>query len=247
MPISVDSIVSDIRSLGVSPGDTLFVRANFGAIGRVKGGRNVILDALLETVGPDGTLVTLAYTKSFLFRPPKDYIFTAETESYAGALPNTMLKHPRALRSKHPTNSIVAIGAKARSIVDGHDEHSRAYEPIRKLVELNAKMMLIGIADSSPGFTTAHLAEQDLKMYRRVIFPKLYGAYYLDKNDNVSLFRRKDVGLCSSSYRKFYSYYVDNEILLSGRVGKAYSILVEAEPAYQIEKAILKKNPRFNV
>ena len=248
MVINTESVISDLRGFGVSPGDTLFVRANCGAIGRVKGGRKAILDAFLQSVAPGGTLVTLAFTESFLFRSaPKDYVFSTKIKSNAGALPNLMLQYPGALRSSHPMTSVVAIGAEAESIISGHDENASAYKPIQRLVELNAKMLLIGIVNSSPGFTTTHLAEQDLKLYRRVAFPTFNSVYYQDKDGNIKLFRRKDPGLCSYAFDKFYPYYVSHELLLSGHVGQAYSISVEADPAYNLEKEILKKNPRFSV
>jgi aminoglycoside N3'-acetyltransferase len=245
--ITLDSLVQDLNKMGVQAGDTLFVRAALGKVGRVEGGGEMIISSLLKAIGPSGTLVSLAFTRGFFIRPSKDYVFDLSTESYAGALPNIMLKHPEAKRSRHPMNSIVAIGANADLITDGHDESSSAYEPIRHLVNLNAKMMLIGCVDSSPGFTTTHLAEQDLKHYRYVIFPKLNCVYYKNKAGKIKLFRRPDLGLCSNSFRKFYSYYVDHEILISGYFGNAYSICVPANNAYAIERKILEHNPRFNI
>lgn len=85
-----------------------------------------------------------------------------------------MLSHPKAFRSKHPTNSYVAIGKNAKYIFGNHDENSGSYEPIRKIVELEGKMILIGCVESSPGFTTTHLAEVDLGLHKRIIFPNLW-------------------------------------------------------------------------
>jgi aminoglycoside N3'-acetyltransferase len=246
---SIDSgvLVNDLKQMGVVEGDTLFVRASLGKVGRVKGGGQTILDALLTAVGTDGTLVSLAYTDCFLLRAKSDYVFDQNTESTAGSLPNLMLKHAKAFRSLHPTNSIVAIGAKAAQITSDHDATSNAYEPIRHLVNLDAKMMLIGCVNSSPGFTTAHLAELDLGLYKRLILAGLYFVKYRDASGGIKVFRYKDPGLCSISFQKFYSEYITNEILTTGKFGKAYTIWVPAKKAYAIEFEKLKKNKKYNL
>jgi aminoglycoside N3'-acetyltransferase len=253
MSISKESLVEDLKKMGVQHGDTLFLRANYSSVGlprrsvALKGGDNPLIAALLEAVGEEGTLVSLAYTKSFFGKAKPDEAYDLNTKSYAGALPNTMLQHSAAKRSRHPMNSMVAIGKHADTITENHDETSPAYEPVRKMMELNAKMMLIGIVDSSPGFTTTHLAEYDLGLHKRVILPKLNQVYYKDLNGELKLFKREDVGLCSNSYRKFYSHYVDHEVLRVGEVGNAYAIMVGANEAYEIDKNVLKNNPKFNI
>jgi len=71
--------------------------------------------------------------------------------------------------------------------------------------------------------------------------------YYEDEKGEIKLFRRKDPGLCSNSFYKFYSHYVNASILRSGFIGRAYSIMVPAQEAYNIEKNILQKDPKFNL
>lgn len=42
------------------------------------------------------------------------------------------------------------------------------YDPIKKLIELNAKMIIFGIIDESPGFfTTVHYAQQELGLTKQ--------------------------------------------------------------------------------
>lgn len=253
MTVTSDSIASDLHRLNVHQGDVLLLRANLGAIGLPKDVEDRrktadrILEAILQALGPSGTLVSLAYTGAPWFGARKGYFFDPKANSSAGALPNVMLKHPDSMRSRHPTNSVVAIGPDAAGIVEGHDEHAPAYEPIRKLVALDAKMGLIGIVGSSPGFTTTHLAEFDLGLHKRLILPTLSSVRFEDADGIVRSFHRTDPGLCSKSFTKFYAFYVTQGILLSGSVGEAYSIFVPARPAYEIETSILKENPKFNI
>jgi aminoglycoside N3'-acetyltransferase len=235
-------------NLGVQSGDMVLIRAAMGSVGRFSGGASAFVQALLEAVGAEGTVVSLAFTDSAFMRKPQiENAFTPQTKSYAGALPNAMLQHPDHYRSAHPMCSYVAIGRHAAGFTRGHDAAAPAYEPIRKLIAHGGKCMLVGCVASSPGFTTTHLAEADLGLLSRVIFPWLNSTYYRAPNGEVKLFRRMDSGLCSQSFYKFYAHYVSAGVLRTGFVGNAYSILVPAAAAYNIEHRILASNPQFNV
>jgi aminoglycoside N3'-acetyltransferase len=250
---AVDSLSSarlkaDFQRLGIVRGDTVLVRAGLRAVGEIDGGARGFVEALVGTVGPEGTVMSLAFTDSaYIRRADPNAAFTVRTKSNAGALPNAMLADPSHSRSKHPTCSYVAIGRHALDLTAGHDESSGAYEPIRRLMQFSGKCVLVGCVDSSPGFTTAHLAECDLGLHRRAIFPWLTSTYYKSENGELKLFRRKDLGLCSQSFYKFYAHYVRNGILVTGLVGGAYSILAPAADCYEIERRVLARDPQFNV
>lgn len=241
--------MSEFRSLGVNAGDTILIRASLGAVGRMERGADTFINALLDAVGDNGTIVSLAFTSgSFLRKPRLEDAFTITKKSYAGALPNAMLSRADSFRSMHPMCSFVAIGKQADLITQDHDANSPAYEPVRKIIEANGKCILVGCVDSSPGFTTTHLAEADLGYSKNLpILPWLNTAFYIDRDGETKLFRRYDPGLCSKSYSKFYSLYVEEEILSTGYIGKAYSILAPIERAYEIDIRKLRRDKKFNI
>jgi aminoglycoside N3'-acetyltransferase len=242
-----DKIILQLNQIGLKNGDTLLVRADLSVVGKLSRNRTDYVNVFLDILGDAGTLVALAFTGSAFIIKNKNYIFDGTNKANTGSFANIMLSHPKAIRSKHPTNSFVAIGQNAKFILNGHDHKSGAYEPIRKIIQLKGKMMLIGCIDSSPGFTTAHLAETDLGLHNRIILPKLSNCYYKDDDGVISLFRRNDIGGCSYTFQKFYAHYLLNNILQQGYIGNAHSILVDAEKAYVIEKEILRKNPKYNI
>jgi len=242
-------IIEDLLTLGLEKGDVVLIRATLGAIGRIDGGANTFINALLDVVGPEGTIVSLAFTQgTFILKVKKEETFTLNKKSYAGALPNAMISYIDSKRSSHPMCSYVAIGKHAIEITKDHDASSPAYEPIRKIIALNGKCVLVGCVGNSPGFTTTHLAEYDLGHLKKFpIFPWLSSVYYFDKNGDKKIFRRKDPGLCSNSFYKFYALYVKEGVLKTGNIGKAYSILGLAKELYEIDYKTLSKNPKFNI
>jgi aminoglycoside N3'-acetyltransferase len=246
MDITRESIRRDLRNLGVVEGDVVLVRAGLKAVGAVDQGN--FLDALLDAVESHGTVASLAFTRGgFAWQASKISPYTQDSVSYAGALPNMMIAHPHSHRSLHPQCSIVAIGKHAQQLTDGHGPHSRAYEPVRKLIALKAKMLVVGCVGSSPGFTTAHLAEADLGLHRRRIAPWLAISRYFDEHGAIRTFYRTDPGLCSKSFWKFYAAYVKSGHLTTGLVGKAYSICAPAAECYAIDHEILANNKGFAV
>jgi len=244
-----EDLISDFSNIGISHGDTILVRASLGAVGRMEKKAETFINALLKTIGTDGTLISLAFTSGSFFRKPKkDDAFHLGKRSYAGALPNAMLNRDDSFRSKHPMCSFVAIGKNAEEIISGHNESSSSYEPVRKVLDLDGKCILVGCVGSSPGFTTTHLAEYDLGHSTKLpVFPWLYSTYYIDDSGKHKIFRRDDLGLCSNSFNKFYSIYVQNEIIKANYIGNAYSVLVPAQKAYELENIELSKNKKFNV
>jgi aminoglycoside N3'-acetyltransferase len=247
-PLNKEDLIKNFFEIGISNGDIVLIRANLGSVGLIIGGAQTFLDALLEVVGEEGSIVSLAFTSSsFLRKPRKEDAFHPLKKSYAGALPNEMIKRANSFRSLHPTCSYVAIGKFAKEITKGHDHNAPAYEPIRKIVEYEGKNILVGCVESSPGFTTTHLAEQDLGMLKIPMFSKFLKTYYKNENDEYKIFQRKELGLCSYSFYKFYAHYVKKGILKSGFVGNAYSILASAKECYKIDISILRTDKKFNI
>ena len=246
--ISRESIAADLRKFGLKNGDMVLVRGALSAIGRVQGGAEAVVSALTDVVGASGTVVSLAFTAtSFLRKPSPEKAFTLESPTYAGALPSAMLAHPGARRSAHPTCSFVAIGRHADALTEGHDAAARAYEPVRAMIAHGAIGLLVGCVAASPGFTTAHLAEADLGLHKRVIFPWLNSIYYRTEAGALKLFRRPDPGLCSMGFSRFYEHYVREGILSTGFVGGAYTIAVPLASAYHVEYGLLSDDPKFAI
>jgi aminoglycoside N3'-acetyltransferase len=248
MTLTRSSFRDDFLRLGINPGDVVLARAAYRTVGKPAAGGADFLAELLDLLGDQGTVACLAFTRGgFRWQAAQLPPYTPATPSYAGALPNAMLAHPGAHRSLHPQCSFVAIGRHAQALTAGHGPADGAYEPMRKLIALNAKMLVAGCVATNPGFTTTHLAEVDLGLHRRRIGRWWYISRYLDAQGRVRIFQRRDPGCCSNSYWKFYAEYVRHGVLTTGKVGNAYAICAPACECYAIERAILARDRRFNL
>src|SRR5262245_48313505 len=59
-PFTQSQLVSAFQTLGVEPGRVVMLHASVKSVGKVMGGPNVILQALLDTLTPAGTLMMYA-------------------------------------------------------------------------------------------------------------------------------------------------------------------------------------------
>lgn len=161
-------ISQGLRAMGVVLGDTLFLHSSLKSLGYVMGGPKAVIEALLEAVGPEGTVMLPAYNM------PGGSIYGAcETPGYVfdprihgtgmGALPETFLQFPGVERSIHPTHSCAAIGKMARYLTEAHHLSPSVFgegSPWQRCLAINGKVMGLGI--SMGPVTFYHLLEDSV-------------------------------------------------------------------------------------
>ena len=177
-------ITSDLRRLGVSTGQVLMVHSSLSAIGHVLGGAPTVVRALIDVVGPQGTLVMPAFSPEVsdpatwndhrfgddvieFVRRHVPAFDPAVTPTSMGAIAETFRTWPDVMRSEHPQVSVTARGPLARFIVSPHDLSwgQGAGSPFARLYELGAKLLLLGVGFNRA--TLLHFAESRLPHGRR--------------------------------------------------------------------------------
>ena len=177
LPATVSSLVADLHALGVGPGDVVMTHTSMRAIGWVIGGEQAVIDALLQSIGPSGTLVMP--TQSWQLCDPaflgEDHISESwwplireQLPAYdpartptrtMGAVAELFRTYPKTVRSTHPHRSISANGPHAAAITARHDLDCPAGEhsPLAQLYGLNATVLLLGVGPRK--MTALHFAE----------------------------------------------------------------------------------------
>ncbi len=246
--ISKQRIVRDLNAMGVNKGDHLGLGISFKSIGFVVGGPETLIDALLETVGPEGTIMMNTFTEFFYPTEVElemvDYVFDVEsTGANTGIIPETFRKRDDGVRSRHPTFSVAAIGKMAEFLTEGHDETADAYLPFSKLSEINGKYLAIGIGDRLVGFRhqAQHLAGLlDVVPWRRCV-------RYKTRGGEIKIFTLKDRGGCVKRLSELVSHLRKIGLVRDGKIGMASAVLVSAKESLAVMAELLIHNPSINL
>ncbi len=155
--ITREALAEQLRDLGLQPGDAAMVHASLSQLGRVEGGAATVVEAVLDAMGPGGTLLTPAFTaglwRDALVMPDcREFcprrLCPSQHPSHEGAIPNAALARPGRLRSCHPTHSWVGNGPQAEELLRGHCESPTFCgpgNPFEPLVERDGWLLTIGV------------------------------------------------------------------------------------------------------
>lgn len=192
----VDQLALMLAELPIRPGTPLMVHASLSGTGLSP---TQVRNALLDALGPRGTLVVPAFTPensdgSRAHRALVAHLSAEEAEAFRasmppfepdatpcpsmGALAECVRTTPGAVRSDHPQTSLAAIGPRAGELLAGHDPlcHLGERSPLARLYAANAQVLLLRV-----GFEVCsafHLAEYRMtprppqRLYRCVVGEK---------------------------------------------------------------------------
>ncbi len=172
--VTLSRIITDLKSLGVSPGDLVMLHSSVKSIGWVVGGPDTVLHAILDLLGNKGTLTMLAGWEDNPYHLPewpkeKQLAYLEECPAFNPAtsranrrwsiLNEYLRTRPGALRSSHPEGSFVAIGRLAQHITE-NQPWQYGYgtgSPLAKLCNAGGKVLLLGAPLDT--ITLLHYAE----------------------------------------------------------------------------------------
>lgn len=172
--VTKSRLIRGLEALALQQGDVVMLHSSVKAVGHVVGGPDVILQALLDVMGPRGTLMMLvgwdaapyemaawpeARRRAYLDEcPPYDPARSPAVRAW-GVLAGYLRTWPGARRSDHPDSSFAAVGSRAEWITADHPlqyGHGPG-SPLAKLCEARGKVLLLGAEFDS--ITLLHYAE----------------------------------------------------------------------------------------
>ncbi|MFI1991763.1 aminoglycoside N(3)-acetyltransferase [Actinoplanes sp. NPDC020271] len=176
-PHTVTSLSADLRTLGLAAGHTVLVHSSVRSVGFVAGQVQAIVQALLNVLGQEGTLVVPTHTSfnsdpEHWRNPPvpaswwptiksrfPGYDVSRTPSRHMGILPEVVRTWPGARRSDHPQVSFAALGTHAETVTANHSLEDGLGDgsPLGAIYRLNGKVLLIGCGHERN--TSMHLAE----------------------------------------------------------------------------------------
>ena len=164
--LPIQDLSHDLRALGLTAGDGVFVHASLRAVGPVVGGARAVIAALFNVVGAKGVIVMPGFSNDAYFPEDHDRAELTPEEINAiearvpgfdpatspahgmGAIAETFRTWPGTRRSPHPTTSVCANGAGAEQLTAEHPPSwaTGADSPFGKLMQRpNTKILLVGV------------------------------------------------------------------------------------------------------
>jgi len=225
-------IVKGLRSLGIKTGDILTVHSSLSSFGKVQGGAATVVDALVETIGREGTLVMSSLPVGF----PYNY---RTTPTNVGTVAEHFRKMRGVARSMCPCVTAAALGPRAREFVENHHKCKSPYigSPYDLAAIAGGYVLLLGVDQDRS--TTLHCAEA----YARVPYMNPAEARYVDEEGRVQTYRGV---LYAGPHRNFIG--VERLLREAGlvkrtKIGKCVVRLMKGKELIDFCVAQLRKNP----
>ena len=215
------SLVADFTALGVRRDMIVMVHSSLGRVGRTEGGPIAVIEALLEVLGPDGTLVMPAESPQLSDLASLEVFDPKTTATTMGAIPEAFRSYPGTHRSSHPLVSVCANGRRARAITAEHalELCEGRGTPFEKLYELDGWTLLLGV-----GFnrcTSLHYAESLVPNRRTMI-----SRFPIIENGVRVWVEKLSMGTDNGTHFPIVGQrFVDRGHVRSGRVGNANALL----------------------
>jgi aminoglycoside 3-N-acetyltransferase len=244
VPATLSSLQRDLTQLGVQSADLLMVHASLRTVGPIIGGANVLIQALWNVIGPQGTLFAYLDFEPFFEDddPPEAIPAFDKRIAHAardhGILHETLRNWPGAVRSDHPDAGVVAIGPLAEWLTADHPFHY-GYgpgSPFAKFTERSGHVLMLGAPLDT--ITLLHYAEhladipdKRIVRYRRHI-PTPNGPQWID-------FEEFDTGdpvhdaLPQNCFEQIAEEYLAQGHGRSGLVGQGPSYLFHSQHLVQ--------------
>lgn len=244
--VTVEQIKKDLRDLGVKKGDIVMLHASLSQIGYVEGGADAVLDAVLDVLGEEGTLMVPTFTYSYDLREGAEAFDKTSTPSCGnGILADTLWQRKEAFRSDHPAYSVAAVGTQAEEMTGGHPMEQPVGEgsPLHRLVEKGGYVLLLGVGQDRN--TLVHTAECLAGAgYTHIPYKESWGRNVRVKTpEGEKIIPQTEFSGCSFEFNVLEPLLQQKGRVKLGLVGQAESQLVLAKDLVQTVLEALKEKP----
>jgi aminoglycoside 3-N-acetyltransferase len=241
--LSYAELLAGFKEIGLQAGDTVLVHSSYKSLGGVEGGPQAVIDALLDVLGPEGTLVMPAFNFDFNKGQPWD---VRNTPSQMGVLTELVRTDPRAKRIFHPIYSFSIIGKYADELT--RERYKSSYERkslFGKLRDLDGKIMIIGLSYTHSFTFVHHVEEMEGVDYR---YKKAFTGQVTDENGVTvtdtfyMMVRDLDKGVITE-VDPMGALLEEHGVVKTQRIGEADVKMMKATEAYAFIAREMRRDP----
>lgn len=253
-PRTRESLANDLRKLGLKECMIVIVHSSLSSLGWVCGGPVAVVQALMDVVTPDGTIVMPTQTTHYSDpanwqQPPVPEAWWDEIRrtmpAYEpeitptvgmGAVAETFRSFPDVMRSAHPAVSLAAWGKYKEDIIHGHalDYGLGEQSPLARIYDLDGLVLLLGVGyDSNTSF---HLAEYRAPGGKKVAA----GAPVIENGERIWK-TYEDIELDEKVFEAIGREFEKEHDVIAGPVGSATAKLFRQRPAVDFAQEWLRR------
>jgi len=237
-----DDLIQDLYSIGIQSGDSVLVHSSLSRIGHLEEGPKTLVDALLEVVGAEGTILmptspNAVYQYDYIQETP--FFDVLNSPSKTGAITEYFRKIPGSIRSLHPTEPVSAIGKLAEYYTKDHFNQLTPYNeksPFYRISEQKGKILYIGVSLDQAG-TNLHTLEDAVDFKYPVYAAEIFEITVIDENGTHFQVKTKVHNPEFSKKRKcdeLIPLFEAKKALFRAKIGEADTLVVDAALFFQV-------------
>ncbi|WP_070137312.1 AAC(3) family N-acetyltransferase [Crocinitomix algicola] len=257
--LSKDDLIIDLKEMGLKQGDSVLVHSSLSRIGHLKDGPKTFVDALLQVIGEEGTLLmptspNNVYQLNYIQNTP--YFDVLNSPSRTGAITEYFRTLPKAVRSLHPTEPVSALGPLAEYYTKDHFNQLTPYNeksPFYRISEQNGKILYVGVTLAMAG-TNLHTLEDAVNDFKfPIYYAKVFDFDVIDKDGVKHRVQTKVHNPEFSKKRKcddLIPLFEEKGVLHKKKLGAANTLVVQAKPFLDVmlkeyqEKGVTMYTPK---
>ena len=144
--VNKNDLIEGFKKIGLKPGMNIMVHSSLSKFGHVDGGADTVIDALMEVISEEGTLLFPTFNHDACYK--KGELFDVRTTpSTNGIIPNTFLSRDGVIRSNSPTHAFAAWGKNKEKYILNHEnvDTMGIGSPLDLLMKDDGYCLLLGV------------------------------------------------------------------------------------------------------
>ena len=216
-------IISGLQALGLKKGDLVLLHSSLYSLGHVEGGPEAVIDAFLETVGTEGTLMVPVFGN-------------------LGILTSTLQNRPGAITSPCPVGTVAALGKDAEELCRDHWKPESCHgegTPFKRLADKGGYVCLMGVDQDRN--TSLHGIEAELRL---AYLGSTTREYTTPEGDTIN----KTWKYYPGPHRDFIAIdhvLKERGFLKQGRIGNSQVRLIQAKGMWECGMELGSADPAF--